>query len=148
LPLSITAIERLPHELREVFASLIRSRDHSAGGNRGFTMTITVIPSDMSTLAGSRRRRNPVLPMVMGNVRDLVLYQTMRLLEQLGTDRILACPARRAGGVCGRLFVKQTRKEYCSKACQAREWIRRDREREKQREQERKVRRGKQTRQG
>jgi endogenous inhibitor of DNA gyrase (YacG/DUF329 family) len=48
------------------------------------------------------------------SVRDLVLYRLLRLLERVGTDKLQAC------GECQRLFIKVTRKEFCSTRCQGR----------------------------
>src|SRR5262245_35662752 len=45
--------------------------------------------------------------------RDVFLYQLIRLLEDVGVERLRACPE------CGRLFLKVTRKQFCSTRCQA-----------------------------
>src|SRR5690242_11766529 len=50
-----------------------------------------------------------VLRSVNGTLRDRFLYRQMRLLEELGCDKIQTCPAPD----CGRIFFKVTRKEFC-----------------------------------
>src|SRR5690349_24240221 len=68
--------------------------------------------------------------------RDLVLYQTTELLRRVGVNNLRSCPAPKQDGICGRLFIKVTKKEFCSKKCQARVWARARRAEEAQ---ERKV---------
>ena len=62
--------------------------------------------------------------LVYGEPRDWLLYRVMRLLEELGAEKLQVCPAPD----CGRLFFKVTRKEYCSTRCQSRIYMRRYRE--------------------
>ena len=63
--------------------------------------------------------------------RESAIYLVVRLLERLGRDRLLLCPAARPWAMgtvrCGRLFLKVGRKEYCSTMCQQRENQRRHR---------------------
>jgi hypothetical protein len=61
-----------------------------------------------------------VLVIVGGPLRDRLLYQILRLLEQLGAEKLQKCPAPE----CGRLFFKVTRKEFCSTRCQSRVYMR------------------------
>ncbi len=62
----------------------------------------------------------------MGPAFARLQYQVMRLVEEVGVDKLRACHAhkpRPETGVCGRLFVKVTKKEYCSTKCQSRAWM-------------------------
>lgn len=61
-----------------------------------------------------------------GQTRDLYLYALLRIVEQVGVDKVLACPAPkpRSDEPCGRLFLKVTRKECCSSRCQSRRLMR------------------------
>lgn len=53
--------------------------------------------------------------------REAFLFRLVWLLKQVGTNRLMKCPAAlTTGEECGRLFLKVTRKEYCSTRCQAR----------------------------
>ncbi len=61
---------------------------------------------------------------VNGSPRDLFLYRVIRLLDELGTDKLHTCLAPD----CGRLFFKVTRKEFCSTRCQTRTYMRKRRQ--------------------
>ena len=59
------------------------------------------------------------------STRDLLLYRLMMLIEVLGAQKLGICrsPFKNGEGddiECGRLFVKVTRKRYCSATCQRR----------------------------
>jgi CGNR zinc finger len=58
--------------------------------------------------------------LVYGEPNDWVRYRAIRLLEDLGAEKLLICPAPE----CGRLFFKVTRKEFCSTRCQSRIYMR------------------------
>jgi hypothetical protein len=62
------------------------------------------------------------------SVRDRFLHRVVRLLETHGGN-LRRCPAELPGtsDPCGRLFLKLTRKEYCSEECRARMYRRRER---------------------
>jgi hypothetical protein len=62
---------------------------------------------------------------VLGTPVDRLQYETMRLLETVGAEKVLACPE------CGRLFLKVTKKRFCSTKCQSRVYMRAYRERNK-----------------
>jgi hypothetical protein len=68
---------------------------------------------------------------VLGTDVHKLLYQTVRLLETVGLEKLHACPAPKAGTrgtePCGRVFLKVTKKRYCSSRCQMRHYQRRDR---------------------
>jgi hypothetical protein len=56
---------------------------------------------------------------VLGSDLHRLLYQVARLLEAVDLGKIRACPANN----CGRMFVKVTKKEYCSTRCQSRTFM-------------------------
>jgi hypothetical protein len=57
---------------------------------------------------------------------DQFRYQLVRLVQTVGVEKILRCAAPRARSTepCGRIFVKATRKEFCSTRCQTRTYMR------------------------
>jgi hypothetical protein len=57
---------------------------------------------------------------VLGSPLDRMLYQIIRVIEKVGADRLLRCQAPD----CKRLFLKVTRKEFCSTKCQMRMYMR------------------------
>ncbi len=120
-PVRANALAALQHEIRTLLTSLIRRRDRRGRSNTPLRIAIRISVFDASDLIPRRRwkgPRHPTLLMVGGPIRDLVLFQVVRLLERLGTDKVLACPE------CGTLFVRRTRKEYCSTRCHSRHYMR------------------------
>jgi hypothetical protein len=57
---------------------------------------------------------------VHGSPLDLFAYQLVRVLETGGAEKLSACPAPE----CGRIFLKVTKKRFCSQRCQSREYMR------------------------
>jgi hypothetical protein len=57
---------------------------------------------------------------VHGSPLDLLAYQIVRVLETGGAAKLLACPAPE----CGRIFLKVTKKRFCSQRCQSRIYMR------------------------
>jgi len=55
---------------------------------------------------------------IVGPALDRFLYQMGRVLEEVGPDKLRKCPA------CDRLFVKVTKKRFCSQRCQSRTYMR------------------------
>lgn len=55
-----------------------------------------------------------------GDPHDVFLYAALRTLERSGASRLKTCQAPE----CERIFVKVTRKEYCSTRCQSRIYMR------------------------
>jgi hypothetical protein len=55
-----------------------------------------------------------------GSSRDRFRYRLIRLLEDVGLDKLLLCKRKD----CKRLFFKMTRKEFCSPRCQSRQYMR------------------------
>jgi hypothetical protein len=64
---------------------------------------------------------------VHGSPLDRFLYQVVRVLETGGAEKLLACPA----ADCGRLFLKVTKKTFCSTRCQSRTYMRQRRAEER-----------------
>lgn len=73
---------------------------------------------------------------VHGSPLDRFCYQIVRVLETGGAAKLLACPAPE----CGRIFLKVTKKRFCSPRCQSRIYMRQVRTDERA---ERDARRGK-----
>jgi hypothetical protein len=59
--------------------------------------------------------------LVYGEPRDWVRYRVIRLLEDLGAEKLRVC---KADG-CGKLFFRVTQKKYCSTRCQSRIYMQR-----------------------
>lgn len=58
---------------------------------------------------------------------DRFINRVIRSFEDVGLDKLQVCqapPAGRDDAICGRLFLKVTRKEFCSSQCQKRVWAR------------------------
>lgn len=64
---------------------------------------------------------------VGGSHVDRMLFECARLLEQAGTGKIKKCPASN----CRRIFVKVTKKDYCSTRCQSRTYMQKRRAEER-----------------
>lgn len=94
---------------------------------------------------------SPQAPVVLwgGPSADLLCFRIIRLIEDIGIPRLAVCQAASAtaesGQVCGRLYVKRTRKEFCSTKCQSRVYMRRLRAEERKNQPQRRQR-GKTTR--
>lgn len=70
-------------------------------------------------------------------------------VEKVGLKKLQVCQAPRAGrddAICGRLFLKVTRKEYCSSQCQKRTWARQAARNARERFGKKEIRHGKTTR--
>lgn len=101
-------VARLKGELRSFIRFL-------AGGSAtehldGPRIQVELVPAK----AGSR-----VSLFLNGEPRDVVLYQTLTIVDAVGIDRLRLCPAPD----CGRAFVKVGRREYCSPRCQRRVFL-------------------------
>jgi len=64
------------------------------------------------------RQRGRVRVFPLGNPVYLVVYEVARVLEAVGFEKLKACPE------CKRLFVKVTKKRFCSTRCQSRAYMR------------------------
>jgi hypothetical protein len=80
-----------------------------------------------------RHRAGRVTFAVHGEPVDVYLYQLVQLLRDVGVDRLALCPAHlpRSTKRCGRLFVKVTKKHFCSARCQSRAYMTQKRDRER-----------------
>jgi hypothetical protein len=61
---------------------------------------------------------------VHGSQHDLFLYQVVRVLETGGAEKLRACPDPK----CRRIFLKVTKKRFCSPRCQSRMYMRKVRD--------------------
>jgi hypothetical protein len=68
---------------------------------------------------------------------DVLTFQIVHLVQKVGLDRLRRC-------LCGRVFAKTGRREFCSDQCQKRFYMRARRAQEREREQ--RTRQGKTTR--
>lgn len=95
---------------------------------------ITKRPAPSATVAGDLRlsfwaianKDGSVRVRTMGPPLDRFLFQLIRLLGDAGVKKLLSCPAPKARpetGPCGRLFLKVTKKDYCSARCQSRAYM-------------------------
>jgi len=95
---------------------------------------------DVSSMRfGLKRHGSGVVVTRAGALRDLFLYRLVRLLEEVGAERLQVCQApdrTHTDGTCGRLFLKVTRKQYCSTRCQSRTYMREQRLQEQRERQE------------
>lgn len=89
----------------------------------GFTLGATDLILSFWGVTDGRRFR--IVP--RGNPDAVWLYQVVRLFEAIGTERIQMCPATD----CGRVFLKVTKKEFCSTRCQSRTYMRKRRAEER-----------------
>lgn len=63
----------------------------------------------------------------VSDIPDRFINRLIRAFEEVGLDKLQVCQAPLAGrddAMCGRLFLKVTRKEYCSPRCQSRTYMR------------------------
>jgi len=111
-PWSAAACVRVQRELREYVRALVKLTDDESGG---FVpeLRVRLLSRGATTVNGD------VFLTVDGRARDVLYHQVLGLLHQVGIRRISEC---RAG--CGRIFVKAWRREFCSRQCQARIYMR------------------------
>jgi len=99
--------------LQRMFADLIERGEHTA---------------DLCVRFRIRAGRRAGVSLVhrRESIRDDMLYNVIASLMRAGTDRLQVCRAPIAGGdkECGKLFVKVTRKRFCSQRCQIRAFMR------------------------
>jgi CGNR zinc finger len=76
---------------------------------------------------GPRRVRQAASLLVDGDPRDVLWYQTEKVLTAVGLERLRLCPAPE----CGRAFVRVTQKRFCSTRCQTRIYMRERRAKDK-----------------
>ncbi len=112
-------------ELRQQVAVFLRRLvERPSQGEKGLVREEEV---SVHLTLGVRKVGSRVMVTRAGRPGDLFFYRLVRLLEQVGVERLRVCQApdrSRPGGVCGRLFLKVTRKKYCSTRCQSRTYMR------------------------
>jgi len=64
---------------------------------------------------------------VLGSPLHLLEYQLKEVLEAVGLGKLRVCPST----ACGRLFLKVTKKEFCSARCQSRTYMQKRRAEER-----------------
>jgi hypothetical protein len=64
----------------------------------------------------------------VSELTDRFINRLIRAFENVGLEKLQVCqapaPGRHDDAICGRLFLKVTRKEYCSTRCQSRTYMR------------------------
>jgi hypothetical protein len=88
---------------------------------------LTIAGDLLLTFVAVREDDATVSVRVLGSPLDRFQYQLIRLLQEAGVEKLLTCPAHKARpdtGICGRLFLKVTQKNYCSTQCQSRAYMR------------------------
>ena len=109
-------IADMQHIQADLFHLLARI---AAGSGTSVRVKLTLVV--MGPFHATGEKPDPVVTIgVSGPPRDQVLYRVIRFVEELGTERVKACPEPK----CGRLFFKVTRKEFCSTKCQSRSYMR------------------------
>jgi hypothetical protein len=76
------------------------------------------LAGDMSLTLVAVQRQDGVHVEVLGPPLSLLLYQIVRVMEAVGSDRLLRCPA------CNRMFVSNTKGMFCSTRCRMRLYMR------------------------
>jgi hypothetical protein len=116
--LDAQALIALHDEVRTLLLDLV---------NDGYAAYDVHLRGIVGHIPDSRRRSRHVLRAMMNrdamSVRDRFIHRLVYLLETVGRDKIHTCKALRPkpdDGICGRVFLKVTRKEYCSVQCQSR----------------------------
>jgi hypothetical protein len=101
------ALEFLQRRGHELLADVARDRRFTVAG-------------DLVLTFWGIRQGQGIQVLVGGSPLDRFLHQIIRLLEVVGATRLQACPAPD----CGRIFVKVTKKRFCSSRCQSRVYMR------------------------
>jgi hypothetical protein len=107
-------LNRAPALFQERALEILRN---IATTKQGFTLAA----ADLVLTFVGVREGSKVDFVVHGSPLDRFQYQIVRLLEKAGANRLLVCPAKN----CGRLFLKVTKKRFCSTRCQSRDYMQR-----------------------
>jgi hypothetical protein len=86
---------------------VLRAKAHSM--LNGYVDVGIALTGDLGTLNLVLSRHHDTH--VTGDVQHRLPFQIWRVLDAVGRDRLLKCPG------CGKLFVKVTKKTYCSTRC-------------------------------
>lgn len=76
------------------------------------------IAGDLSLTFVAVQRQGAIAVEVIGPPLSRLLYQIVRVIEVVGPDRLLRCPA------CERMFVRKTKGTFCSTRCRMRLFMR------------------------
>lgn len=106
----------LQRRLRQLFARASLNR----GASKQQAQSSTAKSSFKITLAFLDDSGDPRPRVETAAPGDLVVYTAYLTLSEIGRDHVRVCPAPG----CGRWFVKQGRKEFCSETCQTRAYMR------------------------
>jgi hypothetical protein len=106
---------------RSLLASVVKS---------GFAMArlqLVVVVARPELVPPSRKDARVMTSVDASPLLDRFLYRVIRLLEEIGIEKLQVCRAPQAGrddAICGRMFMRVTRKEFCSARCQSRAYMR------------------------
>jgi hypothetical protein len=102
-----------------VFLQMLQDRARTILGQ--FVKGPAAIEGDLVlTFVVTRDDEGRVRVQVYGTPIDRFSYQIVRVLETGGAAKLSACPAPE----CGRIFLKVTKKRFCSQRCQSRIYMR------------------------
>ena len=124
-PQSLEALRALQQSTRALLINIVE---------RGFAVAARTVKT-LLIRAGQPRRPaahyfSPSHDEVIdvSDIPDRFLNKVIRSFEEVGLEKLQVCQAPLAGSrddaICGRLFLKVTRKEYCSTRCQSRTYMR------------------------
>lgn len=123
-PQSVETLKALQKTTRELLVTLVERGYVIAERNVKTLLVRAGRPS--RPLAGYvPARKDEVLDVSL--IPDRFLNRVIRLFEEVGLDKLQVCQALQPGrddAICGRLFLKVTRKEFCSTRCQSRTYMR------------------------
>jgi len=114
----------LQQELHSVLRRIVRG-GHVSPVPLAIQFTVIRPMRFLQTLHGAAGRSVPVpdgvlLGVSSAELRDWFLYKVLRLLEDLGVEKLHECKLTE----CDRIFFKVTKKEYCSTLHQSRDYMR------------------------
>jgi hypothetical protein len=95
----------------------------AATGSATMIAPLQITPTVITHAPQKRQGRSPrgqTSLLINGNPRDVVMDYVWRLLSVGAVDALKICPAPD----CDRLFVKVTKKRFCSTRCQSRVYMR------------------------
>jgi CGNR zinc finger len=115
--LDTRSVDELAH-WQQLGRDMLRATATASSLRKDFSLRIRV----------SIERGHPAIVTTSPDVRDLWIYQLAVLLGQVDRRRIRLCQAPD----CDRVFVKVTKKAYCSRRCQSRHYMQQVRAQDKE----------------
>jgi predicted nucleic acid-binding Zn ribbon protein len=100
-------LARLQFAIRGFLRQIVGSTQGGLVAERAVRVRMGVVP-----VAGEVRTT------IDGSASDVVWYQLIALLRDIGVHRLQVCPG------CGKTIVREGKREYCSTKCQERTYMR------------------------